>query len=135
MRLGPARRQVAHDAVRDLEHAADLVERLGRRAEGQQVIDAFRLVVDLVCEPSPAPRVVGLPGPALLGDELLRARQNLALALLGELGVEHEQNLVVVHVPVQLLPLDLGGPAVRTGPGTADARRGEKSGHCSIGLE
>src|SRR5437867_1977484 len=35
---------VPHDPVRDLEDARDLVERLRARVEGEQVVDALRLV-------------------------------------------------------------------------------------------
>ena len=53
--------EVAHDAVGDLEHARDLGERLRRRGEEQQVVDAVGLVVDLVGELAPAPRLVAVP--------------------------------------------------------------------------
>ncbi len=97
MRPRPAGRQVPHDAVRDLEHARHLVERGGLAAERQQVVDALRLVVDLVREAAAAPRVVGLPGASVLLDELARAREDLLVPVLRHVGVEHEQDLVVVQ--------------------------------------
>ena len=62
------------------------------------------LVVDLVGEPAAAPHVVREPGAPALVDELVGARDDLRLALLGQLGVEHEQDFVLVHVPSFLLP-------------------------------
>jgi len=50
---------VAHDAVGDLQHARYFVERVRRRVELEQVVDAVGLVVDLVGQPAPPPRVVG----------------------------------------------------------------------------
>ena len=97
--LDPTCRQVAHDAVVDLEHARDLVQRVGLAGDVEQVVDAVGLLVDLVGEPAAPPGVVAVPGAAALLGELADARDDLRLPLLGELGVQHEQNLVVVHVP------------------------------------
>jgi len=52
----------------------------------------------------PAPHVVGEPRAAALVDQLVRAGDDLRLALLGQLGIEHEQNLVFVHGSLVLLP-------------------------------
>src|ERR671934_179289 len=68
---------VPHDAVRDLEDARDLVERLRVRVEREQVVDALALVVDLVGELPPPPDLLVGPGPAAALDELARARDDL----------------------------------------------------------
>src|SRR3954453_23549569 len=44
--LDAAHGEVAHDAVGYPQHAGDLVERLGRSVEGEQVVRAVGLVVD-----------------------------------------------------------------------------------------
>jgi hypothetical protein len=72
--------------------------------ELEQVVRPVRLVVDLVREPPAAPHVVGEPRAAALVDQLVRAGDDLRLALLGQLGIEHEQNLVFVHGSLVLLP-------------------------------
>src|SRR5262249_49749078 len=77
----------------------DLGEGLRARAEEEQVVRALGLVVDLVGELAPAPRLVRLPRAAVGLDALADAGQDLALALVGQLGVEQQQDLVVVHVP------------------------------------
>src|SRR4051812_40436274 len=46
--LDPARRQVAHDAVGDLEDARQLVDDLGLGVELQQVVDPVALLVDRI---------------------------------------------------------------------------------------
>ena len=102
--LDVAHGQMAHHAVVDLQHARDLVERLGARLEDDEVVVRVGLVVDLEGEPPPSPRVVAAPrAPAAL-DEVAHARDDLALALLGGLGVEHQQNLVRNQAPEHLLP-------------------------------
>ena len=53
-----------------------------------------------------------MPDASALGDDLLGTSEDLVLALVGKLGVEHEQHLVGIHVPEFLLPLVSGGPAV-----------------------
>ena len=107
-------RQVAHDAVGDPEDARDLVERLGLGAEREQVVDALALLVDLVREPAAAPRRLAVPRAAALLDELARALTISFCRSSGSVGVEHEQDLVVVHVPGLLpLPSVLGGLAGR----------------------
>src|SRR5206468_6949825 len=83
--LGTTGRQMPHDVVVDLQHTRDLVERLGGCREGQQVVAALGLVVDLVGEPPASPDVVGAPRAAALLDELAYASDDLRLALLGEL--------------------------------------------------
>ena len=75
----------------------------GVAREVQQVVAPLALVVDLVGELAPPPDVVQVPGAAALLDELARARDDLALTIVVEVGVEQQQNLVFVHVPV-LLP-------------------------------
>ena len=113
-----ARRQVAHDAVGDLEDARQLVERLRLGVELEQVVDAVGLLVDLVGELAPAPGIVADPGAAALLHQLAGAADDLVVPLLGEVGVEHEQNLVVVHVPECLLrsgrPYRLHSPLGKT---------------------
>ena len=94
---------MAHDVVVDLEDARDLVERLAVGAEREQVVDAVGLLVDLVGELAAAPGVLAVPRAAALLDEVAGALDDLLLPLLGQLGVQHEQNFVVVHVP-GLLP-------------------------------
>ena len=55
--------EMAHDAVGDLQHARDLRERGRSGGEEEQVVDAVGLVVDLVGELAPAPRLVAVPLP------------------------------------------------------------------------
>src|SRR5215204_4272009 len=55
---------MAHDSVSDLEDPGDLLERLRLGREGQQVVGAVGLVVDLVGELSAAPDVVGVDSAA-----------------------------------------------------------------------
>ena len=83
-------RHVAHDAVGDLQDAGDLVERRRLRVELEQVVRAVRLVVDLVGEPPSTPHVVREPRAVALLDQLVRARHDLGLALLGQLRIEHQ---------------------------------------------
>src|SRR5919201_1231706 len=63
---------VPHDPVRDLEHAGDLVQRLRARVEGEQMVGALALVVDLVGELAAPPDVLVRPGSAASLDELAR---------------------------------------------------------------
>ena len=63
---------------------------------------ALRLVVDLVGELAPAPGFVRLEAPAAAFDQLAHARDDLFLALLRELGIQHEQDFVVGHAPASL---------------------------------
>ena len=96
---------MAHDAVRDLQHPGDLGQRLRLRVEGEQVVNALGLVVDLVGEASAAPDVMSAPTPARALDALAHARDDLLLPVLRQLRVEHEQNLVADHHrPESLLP-------------------------------
>ena len=62
-------------------------------------------------EPPPAPRLVPVPGAAVSLDPLAQALEDLVAASLFELGVEQEQDLVVVHASEFSLPMDSGGPA------------------------
>src|SRR5919109_676741 len=125
-RRRPADGHVPERAVRDLEHTRDLCERLRVGVEVEYVVARFALAVDLVRELAPSPRLVADPAAAALLDQLARAREDLVLALLGQLGVEHEHDLVRVHVPE---PPSLGlaaSPAraarERTAPGEAGSR-------------
>src|SRR5512133_2299150 len=101
---------MAEDAVRDLEHARNLVQRSRLGLEGQEVVGAFGLVVDLVGEPAASPDVVALEGAASALDELSRARDDLGLPLFGKLGVEQQQDFVVDHVPSGLLRSESASP-------------------------
>src|SRR5712691_1027500 len=94
--------QVPHHAVVDLEHARDLVERLAAALEDEQVVDALRLLVDLVGQPPAAPRVVAPPGTAAALDELAHARDHLVLVGVGALRVQHQKNLVPRQRPDDL---------------------------------
>src|SRR5918995_6853207 len=109
--------QMAHDAVGDLEDARDLVQRIGLCRERQQVVRAVRLVVDLVGELAPAPDFVLLEAPAAAFEELARARHDFLLALIRGLRIQHEQNLVVDHVP-SCLPSVWSGLTGGGRPGT-----------------
>jgi hypothetical protein len=60
-------------------------------------------VVDLVGELAPAPGVVQVPRATARLHELARSRDDLALTIVVEVGVEQQQDLVFRHVPV-LLP-------------------------------
>ncbi len=100
-----ARRQVPQHGVVDLEDAGDLVEHRGLRVEDDEVVDALLLVRDRIGEPPPSPRVVAVPGSARLLDELARAREDVVLAGLGLLGVQHQQDFVSRHVPRSSLPM------------------------------
>jgi hypothetical protein len=95
---------VSHDPVGDLQDACDLVERCRLGVELEQVVGPVGLVVDLVGQPAAAPHVVGEPGAVALVDQLVRAGDDLRLALLGQLGIEHEQDFVLVHGSLALLP-------------------------------
>ena len=94
---------MAHDAVVDPEHARHLVERSGVAGEVEQVVAPVALVPDLVGELAPPPDVVQVPGAAARLDVLARARDDLGLAVVVQVRVEQQQNLVLVHVP-DLLP-------------------------------
>ncbi len=100
-----ARRQVPQHGVVDLEDAGDLVERRSLRVEDDEVVDALLLVQDRIGEVSPSPGVVAVPGAAPGLDELARAGDDVVLAGLGLLGVQHQQDLVSRHVPMSSLPM------------------------------
>src|SRR6266508_2468579 len=101
---GPPDGHVPQGAVRDLEHARDLRERFRIRVELKDVVVRLALVLDLVGKLAPAPGLVPKPAPAALLDQLARAREDLVLALLRELRIEHEHDLVCVHGSRTLLP-------------------------------
>jgi len=88
---------VAHHGVVDLQHAGDLVQRLATRLEHEQVVDALLLLRDLVGQPATAPGVVAAPRASGRLDELPHARDQVVLALVGELRVQHQKNLVRGH--------------------------------------
>ena len=102
--LGPTCRQVAHHVVVDLEHARQLVDRLGVRREAEEVVDALLLLLDRVGEPPPAPHVVALEGPAALLDQRAYPVDDLGLFLFGQIGIEQQQDLVFGHSVPSLLP-------------------------------
>ena len=98
-------RHVPQDGVVDLEHADDLVERVRRAFEHDEVIDALVFLADLVLEPSPSPGVVAPPRAAAALDEAAHARDQLLLPSLGQVRIEQQQNLVRRrHRPDRLLP-------------------------------
>src|SRR5882762_3630467 len=76
---------VAHHAVRDLQDAGDLRERLGRRGEEKEVVDRFALVIDLVGETAATPRFVPVPRSLGAVDGVANALDDLVRPLLGEL--------------------------------------------------
>jgi hypothetical protein len=121
---------VAQDTVRDLEHARNLVQRSRLGREGQEVVGAFGLVVDLVGEPAASPDVVALEGSASALDELSRARDDLVLPLFRELVVEQQQDFVVDHVPSGLLRSESASPLVDA----ARERGGGWRGRCRATL-
>ena len=71
---------MAKDAVVDLEQARDLAQNLGRGREGDEVVDALALVLDLIGEPSPAPGRMRLPDAAAFDDLRANAVDDLLLA-------------------------------------------------------
>src|SRR5262245_58976950 len=90
-------RHVTHHVVVDLQHARELVERLGARAEAEEVVDALLLLVDRIGEAPPAPDVVALERTAALLDQRAEPAHDVRLLLLGELGVQQQENLVLGH--------------------------------------
>src|SRR3954447_9191262 len=98
-------RAVAYDAVRDLEHARDLRERLGRRLEEEEVVDGLAFVIDLVGESAAAPRLVPVPGAIRTVDGVANALDDLVRPRLGELRVQQQHDFVVVQTRM-LLPMD-----------------------------
>src|SRR5437763_6171518 len=125
--------EVAYDAVGDLQDAGDPRQRRRRDREDQHVAGALRLVADLVGELAPAPRLMVVPRAAVTLDPLAHARHDLCHTVVGELGVQQQQNLVLVHAPECSFPWTEDGPApwaplrVRRRDG-----RGEKKRQCSI---
>src|SRR3954452_18597064 len=96
----PPRRHVPEDAVRDLEDARQLVDGFRHGVELQQVVDPVVLLVNGIGEPAPAPRVVSDPRAAAVLDQLARADDDLLLPLLGQVCIQHEQDLVIVLQPI-----------------------------------
>ena len=137
--LDVLRRHVAHHGVVDLEHARRS-RRASRRSalEHDEVVDALALLRDLVREAPPAPGVVAAPRAAGLLDELARrARSISSWRCLGELRVQHQQNLVRRHSPDDLLPSHgLSRPRLPAPLGTERRDDGAGSGgHCSIAVD
>src|SRR2546423_2458495 len=126
---------MAHHRVVDLEHAGDLVERLRAALEHDEVIDAFRLLGDLVGEAPSAPRIVAAPGAAALLDELAQARDHAVLLRLGALRVQHQKNLGRRHSPEDLLPSHgLNRPRLLAPLGTERRDDGAATGVTSISV-
>src|SRR2546423_14696780 len=101
---------------------------------GQPGVDPLPFVAYLVGEPAAPPPLIAVPRAAIAPDPLAHARDDLLGALLGELGVQQQQNFVLVHAPECSFPWTEVGPAplaplrVRRRDG-----RGEKRRQCSIG--
>jgi len=91
---------VPEDAVRDLEDARQLVDRLRLGVELQQVVDAVVLLVDRIGQAAPAPGIVSHPRAAAVLDQLACADDDLLLPLLGQVWIQHEQDLVIVLQPI-----------------------------------
>ena len=70
--------------------------------EHDEVVDALRLLRDLVREAPAAPRVMAAPRAAALLDEVAHARDQVVLVGLGALRVQHQKNLVRRHSPEHL---------------------------------
>src|SRR6266536_104273 len=98
--LDAARGQVPHHAVGDLQDPRQLVERLRLGVELQQVVDPVRLLLDLIGELAPPPRIVPDPRAAAILDQLAGPRDDLVLTRLWQIGIEHEQDLVIVSQPL-----------------------------------
>src|SRR4051795_12362016 len=122
-----ARGQVAQHGVLDLEDAGHLLERRRLRVEDDEVVDALLLVRNRIREAPPAPGVVAVPRPAALLDEVAGAGDDVVLAGLGLLGVQHQQNFVSRHAPMSSLPMvSMCRPRLRAPLGTA--RRDDGAG-------
>src|SRR6478672_4508943 len=131
-------RAVAHHAVRDLEHARDLRERLGGRAEEEEVVDGLALVVDLVGEAAATPRLVAVPGAAGTVDGVANALDDLVRPRLSELRVQQQHDLVLVqpeYLPSRMLHSHgLNRPRLLdAASGRRRDGRDEKRRKCSIG--
>src|SRR5207244_11337533 len=103
--------QMADHPVGDLQHPRDLRERRRSGGEEQQVVSPLRLVIDLVGELAPPPCLVAFPAAAVSLDPLTYTRDDLSGALLGELRVQQQQNLVLVHAPECSFPWTDDRPA------------------------
>jgi hypothetical protein len=73
-------------------------------------------------------------GAAVALDRLARACDDLRLPLLGQLGIQHEQDFVVGHAPDSSLPSVLGGLTGGRRSGANDAMARQEGGQCSIGF-
>ena len=80
------------------------------RVEDDEVVHALLLLRDRIGEAPAAPCVVALPGAAALLDLLAGARDDLVLARLRLLGVQHQQNFVCRHSPDPSFPWSDVGP-------------------------
>jgi hypothetical protein len=104
--LDAAERAVAQHAVRDLEDARDLRQRLRGRREEQEVVDRLALVLDLVRQPTAAPRLVAVPAARRCVDRVADALDDLVRPRLLEVRVQQQHDLVLVHPPEYLLLMD-----------------------------
>ena len=127
LRCTPPHRHVAHDAVGDLQDARQLVERRRLGVEDRRGGRCPRPCVSISYASLRRPHgscPSQVPPPFSMSS---RTRvDDLVLPLLRQLGIEHEQNLVLVHASRFLLPSVLGGPAGRRRSGTDGAGRSRK---------
>ena len=79
---------------------------VGAAREEEEVVDRFALVVDLVGEAAAAPRLVAVPGALRAVDGVADALDDLVRPLFGEVRVQQQHDLVVVHRPEFLLLMD-----------------------------
>ena len=112
---------MAHDPVIDAKHARHFVERRGVTRELQEVVRAFGLVVDLESELAPTPDVVQVPDATAFLDQLARTGHDLALAIVLQVDVEQQQNLVLVHGSRFSFPRSESASPVKAPPGTGGA--------------
>src|SRR5829696_5018274 len=128
---------MAEDAVRDTENARDLVQRLGGARKAQQVVEAVRLVGDLVRQLAPAPDVVAVPVSAAALDRLADPHDDLVLPVLGYVRVEQQQDFVLGHgsrsAPFGLFGSAGSSPLGCTASGGAGSRAIVASALCSAG--
>ena len=98
------------------------VERRGLGGEGQQVVGALALVVDLVLEAARGPRARARRSAPPSCSIASRARVTISvLALVRQLGIEHEQDFVVGHAPDTSFLRSRGGLAGKRRSGANDA--------------
>src|SRR5438094_862181 len=114
--VDPLPRLVAPAAVHCYPHAANrrtaggvpqlgILRQVAYENDAVDVRHAFLLVRDRIREASPAPGVVAVPRAAVLLDEVARAGDDVVLAGLSLLGVQHQQNFVSRHAPMSSLPM------------------------------